>query len=64
MTTFREAIEKIRDAKETRIVPLTGSDKVKLEILTPGGWVTVWRDVSKNIAEDMIRQSRNRILLG
>jgi hypothetical protein len=65
MSRFSEAVKKVREvgASNARIVPTQGR-KFKVEILSNGSWVTVLRDLEHPIAEDVIRQATNKVLLG
>jgi len=63
MASLKETVERIRKASQNRIVPDNGG-KVKIEILTEAGWITAVPNVTRNIAEDIIRQATNRVILG
>lgn len=66
MSTVKEAVKRIQRAgvANTRIVPMLGSQRVKIEALLDGSWVTVAKDLDQKIAEDIIRQSTSRVILG
>ena len=40
------------------------NNKLKIIIDTPQGIVTLLRNLDKNIAEDIIRQAKDRLILG
>ncbi len=67
MATIKEAVSKIREVgvSNARIVP--SGPKVKLEVKTTSGWVTLLT-CERNIAEDLINQATrtdgNRVILG
>ena len=62
---MQNAIQQIKQAgpENTKITP-TENNLVKIQIKTPTGWVTIANNLKQNLAEDMIRQSTNRLLLG
>jgi hypothetical protein len=64
MSQFRNAVQQIRESEGSRIVNLPNSGKVKIEVLRGGEWVTVLRELERPIAEDVIRQASNRVILG
>lgn len=61
-----EAVNKIKAAgkQNTRIAPMTGSDKYKIEVNIGQGWAIVVKDVTRQMAEDIIRQADNKVILG
>ena len=65
-----EAIQRIKVAGVGRVrtVPMPGedvnSDNYQIEINEGGNWTSVVTGVSKRIAEDMISQATNRVILG
>lgn len=65
MATVKEAVEKIRQVglDNARIIQL-GNGKTKIEIKTKAGWVSVLSNVNSGIAEDILRQATNKMLLG
>lgn len=60
-----EAVKRIKSAgtENTRITPAS-SGKHNVEVKTPGGWVKVVSDVTRPMAEDIIRQATNKVILG
>ncbi len=65
MATVKEAVEKIRQVgvDNARITQL-GNGKAKIEVKTKAGWVSVLNNVSSGIAEDILRQATNKVILG
>lgn len=65
MATVKEAVEKIRQVglDNARITQL-GNGKAKIEIKTKAGWVSVLSSVNSGIAEDILRQATNKVILG
>jgi len=65
-----EAIVKIKEAgsSNVRTVPMPGqnvnSGQYQIEINQAGTWVPVATGISKKIAEDIISQATNRVILG
>jgi hypothetical protein len=55
--------QRIREAEGVRIVPISGSHKVRIQIKTPGGWITV-KETELSIAEGLLLQAKNRVILG
>lgn len=66
MANYKDAVNRIREAGSgnTRISPIPNSRKVKVEIKVNNSWVTVLRDLDQTIAEDVLRQATNKVLLG
>jgi hypothetical protein len=64
MATIKEAVDKIRQVGTTnaRITPV--GNRCKIEIYTGKEWVTLLSNLERNIAEDVIRQATNRVILG
>jgi len=60
--SLQDVIERIRKAEEVKITPK--GTKVVIEIKTTAGWVTVIKDLERPMAEDIIRQANNRVILG
>lgn len=62
----QEAVQKIREhgIGNTRITPISGSDKVKIEVKSNSHWVTVLKDITQPMAEDVMRQASSRVILG
>ena len=62
--TIKEAVERIKQAgNNVRITP-TEDKKCKIEVNTGSGWATLLKDLNRNMAEDVIRQSKDKLLLG
>lgn len=53
---------------KVRAVPMSGQNSIdgfyQIEIMDNGTWSTIIGDLSKNIAEDLIRQTVNRVICG
>jgi hypothetical protein len=66
MGTLQEAVNKIRQAGEanSRIVPTTGSKQVRIEVNIDGKWITVIESIDGNMAEDVFKQAKNRMICG
>ena len=64
--TINEAVEKIKKAgpSNTQITPMSDSDRFKIEINLGQGWATILTGLKRVMAEDVIRQASNRVLLG
>lgn len=65
MATVKEAVEKIRQVgvDNARITQL-GNGKAKIEVKTKAGWVSVLSNINSRIAEDILRQATNKVILG
>lgn len=67
---INEAIQKIKSAGATsvRTVPMTGQavdgGDYQIEIKTGDSWSPIVTGVKKPMAEDIMRQATNRVLLG
>jgi hypothetical protein len=65
-----EAIEKIKKAgvANVRTVPMPGQNvnagDYQIEINESGAWIPVATGISKKIAEDIVSQATNRVILG
>lgn len=65
-----EAIEKIKKAgaANVRTVPMPGQNvnagDYQIEINESGTWIPVATGISKKIAEDIVSQATNRVILG
>jgi hypothetical protein len=62
-----EAVQKIKQAGagNTRITPMPdGSDAVRIEVNLGQGWATIISGIKRGMAEDILRQATNRVLLG
>lgn len=69
MVNVSEAIQKIKSVKpaNVRIVPMIGEGvdgNQQIEICVNGTWQTVVAGIKRPMAEDLIRQTTNRVLLG
>ena len=66
MSQFTDTIQQIREAgtNNARITNMAGTQNVKIEINKNGQWVTIMRDLKQSIAEDILRQANNRLILG
>jgi hypothetical protein len=65
MASLKEALNKIREVgpTNTRITPVSGTKNVKIEVQANGAWVTVVTDVTRMMAEDILNQAVNRVIL-
>ena len=67
---FSQIINQLKAAgiKNIRIIPMEGQSVLdgnqRIEILKDGQWVAVVSNISKKIAEDMVKQAGNRVILG
>ncbi len=67
---INEAVHKIKlvGGSNVRIVPMPGNDALNglqtIEIRENGSWSSVGTGVTKRIAEDIISQATNRVILG
>jgi len=67
---INEAIQKIKraGAANVRTVPMDGQSvndgNYQIDIRNNGGWDTILVGVKKQMAEDIIRQATNKVLLG
>jgi hypothetical protein len=65
-----EAVERIKaaGAGNVRFVPMPGQSvndgQYQIEVNQHGEWVPVATGISKKIAEDLITQATNRVILG
>lgn len=64
MATIKEAVDKIRQVgtNNTRITPV--GNKCKIEVNIGGNWAALLSNLDRNVAEDIIRQATNRVILG
>jgi hypothetical protein len=61
--TIKEAAEQIKKAKNTRITP--SGNTYLIEIQTDAGWAALpLKNLNRKMAEDIIRQADNKLLLG
>lgn len=63
MARLTDIINRIKKSGKHRIVN-SSKDKVNIEIEENGKWVIVTNNVTQTMAEDIIRQSSNKVLLG
>lgn len=67
---INEAIQKIKKVGGTnaRIVPMAGQNvlegKVQIEVRDGGNWQAVVSGITQKMAEDIIAQATNRVILG
>lgn len=61
-----EIVERIKKAgiNNTRISQDQSTGKARIEILTNSGWVTIRKDLTQSMAEDIVRQASSRVILG
>jgi hypothetical protein len=70
MVNLNEAITSIRRVGVTnvRVLPMAGENalegKFQIEIKDTGDWQTIVSGVSKSIAEGIVSQATNRVILG
>lgn len=65
MKNLSETIQQIKKhgPQNAKIIP-NENGKYKIVISTPQGQVTIANNLNRNIAEDIIRQATNRVILG
>lgn len=67
---LNEAIQRIKQAgvNHTRILPVTGEsalgDNQEIQVKESGEWRTVVTGIKRSMAEDLVRQATNRVILG
>jgi len=67
---INEAIQKIKrvGGTNTRIVPMAGQSivegRVQIEVRSGGEWETVVTGVTQKMAEDIVSQATNKVILG
>lgn len=66
---MNEAVTRIKKAgsSKVRAVPISGGNidgDYQIEVMEDAGWVAVVSGLKKAMAEDLISQSLNRVLLG
>lgn len=67
---INEAIQKIKQvgASSVRTVPMAGEavdgGQYQIEVQENGSWTAIVTGVKKTMAEDIIRQATNRVILG
>lgn len=61
-----EAVHRIRVAGPDNVRRIPGNDpqSFTIQINENGQWVSVVKDVSQTVAEDVMRQATNRVILG
>ena len=69
MADINEAIQKIKSvgSSAVRVVPMNGQTvdgNHQIEINQNGNWTTILTGVKRPMAEDIIRQATNKVLLG
>ncbi len=69
MINVQETIQAIKQAgaARARAVPMLGHNldgQHQIEIMEGGTWSIIAQGLSKKMAEDLIRQSLNRVILG
>ena len=66
MGLLQEAVAKIRQVGITnvRISPISGDTKHQIEIMESGSWIKILSPMEKNMAEDVLRQASNKVILG
>lgn len=64
MPQLKQVVERIKKAKDSRITSQPGTQSVMIEILTEAGWVAAIKGLNRNMAEDVIRQAKDRMILG
>jgi hypothetical protein len=67
---INEAIQKIKEVgpKNVRVVPMPGqnvnSGDYQIEVMSGGSWSSIVLGIKKSMAEDIINQATNRVILG
>ena len=67
---INEAVQKIKRAGATnvRVVPMDGQSAIsgmhKIEVKDQGTWFVVVEGIQKKMAEDIITQATNKVILG
>jgi hypothetical protein len=70
MININEAIQQIKTAgaSKVRVVPMPGANVLsgdyQIEILGSGGWAAIVTGIKKSMAEDIVSQATNRVILG
>jgi len=65
MSMLTEAVSRIKNVTSDKVRKMSNSKgKVDLQINESGNWVTILPDLNPNIADDVIRQASNKVLLG
>lgn len=65
MSMIKEAVAQMKQVGEENIrkVP-TSEGKIDIQIQKGGHWLTVLKNLNPAIADDVIRQASNRVILG
>ena len=65
MTSLNEAVNKIKSAgiSNTRITTVSGNN-YQIEVFKDGKWEVVVNSVTRPMAEDIVRQATNKVILG
>lgn len=65
MKTIKEAVEVMKQVGESNTRKAPGAPGlIDIQINRGGQWVTLLADLNPAIADDVIRQASNRVLLG
>lgn len=66
MMDLLEAAERVKRTgrNSSRIVPSNCGETYNIEILENGSWLPILTNVDKNIAESIINQQRDNVILG
>jgi hypothetical protein len=58
-------VNKIREVGVSNVrLTTTNANKVIIEVFEHGIWKRAFREVDRNIAEDILRQATNKLILG
>jgi len=60
-------VDKIKNSANSRVVPMPGESidgKYQIEVYTNNKWETIISGLGKSIAEDIVRQASNKVILG
>lgn len=70
MLNLNEAISRIKSVgvHNVRIVPMQNESVIdgnhQIEVNESGAWTTIIAGIKRNIAEDLVRQATNKVILG
>jgi uncharacterized metal-binding protein len=70
MLNIHEAVQKIKKvgSSNVRVIPMDGQPALtglhKIEIRDQGVWITIVEGVQKRMAEDIVTQAINKVILG
>lgn len=65
MESLQEVTSRIQKAGTDKVrIISTGPTKVFIEIFEDGTWVRVLKELDRPMAEDVIKQATNRLILG